>query len=97
MFLFNNAHNRDHVKHYGAGAFYDVDPREVEAYRLRPGDTCIVTSYRDSERDLVLDWYTLADERPMIDENGERVRVLFGRLQRSESLQKARKRLPAEP
>ena len=97
MFLFNNAHNRDHVRYYGAGAFYDLDPVAVEVDGLRPGDTCIVTSYDDSKRDLVLDWYTLAYERPMLDENGERVRVLFGHLKRSESLEGARRRLPANP
>jgi hypothetical protein len=88
-FLLNNCRNRDHSR-YGAGAFFDLDLRGRQATMakgLRAGDICIVASYGDAE--VVFRWYAFAHEKQMLDENGELVRVLFGRLDKSESLAKA--------
>jgi hypothetical protein len=89
-FLFNNCRNRDHSR-YGAGAFFDLDLRGRQAtlaQGLRAGDTCIVASYGDA--DVVFRWHSFAHEKRMLDENGELVRVLFGRLDKSESLAKSK-------
>jgi hypothetical protein len=53
---------------------------------LRPGDTCIVASY--CETGVVFRWFTFAHEKRMLDEGGELVRVLFGKLSRSVALAK---------
>ena len=88
-FLLNNCRNRDHSR-YGAEAFFDLELRGRQATMakgLRSGDTCIVASYGDAE--VVFRWYVFGHEKRMLDENGELVRVLFGRLSKTESLAKA--------
>jgi hypothetical protein len=88
-FLFNNCRNRDHAR-FGDGAFFDLELQGRQATfarGLRPGDTCIVASYGDAE--VVFRWYAFVHEKRMLDEGGELVRVLFGRLNKTESLAKA--------
>lgn len=88
-FLFNNCRNRDHAR-YGPGAFYDLDLRGRQASMakgLRPCDTCIVASHGEPGF-VVFHWYAFVHEKRMLDENGELVRVLFGRPRKSETLAK---------
>jgi hypothetical protein len=47
MYLLNNCQSRDHVAHFGEGAFYDLDPNGGQgnlAAIIQPGDICIVAT-----------------------------------------------------
>lgn len=89
--LFNNCCNRDHVRIFGEGAFFDLDLRGRQASMaqdLGAGDKCIVASYGDRPSVVVFDWYTFTHEERMADETGEIVRVMHGVRTRSEVLDK---------
>lgn len=94
--LMNNCQNRDHERIYNhPDAFYDIEPRGVQADRygpivadLRPGGICIVATKGDKGRIHFTDWeYTHEETRP--DDQGEVLRVFFGKFRRTVILPKA--------
>jgi len=91
-FFFNNCRARNHAALYPAGAFYDlyrVGRQANMATDLRPGDECVVATPVEGG-DIDFSWFSFTHERvmDMPDEPGTRVRVLFGKLIRSECLPK---------
>ena len=92
-FFFNNCRTRNHAALYPAGAFYDLYRTGQQANMatdLKPRDKCVVATPADGG-DINFSWFSFTHERvmDMPDELGTKVRVLFGKLIRSECLLKA--------
>ena len=80
--FFNNCKCRDHVKLYGAGAFFDLDADGHQgnlALNLPVGQRCVVASYEDDGR-VMFKWFLLSEEKLMSDENDGKSRVFIGKL-----------------
>jgi hypothetical protein len=88
---FNNCHNRDHVRMYGRGAFYDLNTKGFQstlARNLQVGQKCIVAS-TGNNREIVFSWFSFLRDDVMPDERGILCRVFFGEFIKSESYSKA--------
>lgn len=87
---FNNCHNRDHVRWFGSGAFFDLGitgRQGLQARDLHPGQLCVVAE-RSAEDELVFDWYSFSYEALLQDEHGIPDRVFYGRHFASETMAK---------
>jgi len=87
---FNNCHNRDHVKLFGNGAFFDLGTsgrQRTQGRDLSPGQRCVVAE-RASDNQVTFKWYSFMYEALLRDERDIPARVFFGRLLASESLAK---------
>lgn len=92
VYFFNNCHNLDHVKDYGAGAFFDLGTsgrQGNQARNLRPGQVCVVGSWSSDNR-VVFNWYSFEYETVLPSNDGVLNRVFFGRLLTTEELPKSR-------
>lgn len=85
---FNNCHGRNHVEHYGATAFFDLNTtgRQAKmASNLRKGDMCVVASYDlDCPGNVKFEWFEFHREslEPDPDDRKRKLRVFHGsRLQ----------------
>ncbi|MGD0209655.1 MAG: hypothetical protein ABSC14_01585 [Desulfomonilia bacterium] len=92
-FYFNNCLSRDHAALYGIDAFYDLyrSGKQAEmATNLKPNDECVVATTAPNG-EITFDWFTFTHEDilPMPDEPGTRVRVLFGKRIRTETMPKS--------
>lgn len=86
----NNCLNRDHVKWYGNGAFYDLYTTGVQAEKannLSVGQECIVAT-KTSDKDILFSWFKFLSEEIKIDENNDRVRVFYGEYIKSDRYSK---------
>ena len=91
-YLFNNCARRDHVKLFGAGAFYDLDltGRQANMARtIRPREICIVATPDHYGAIISFGWYEFDEERLLPDEKGVLVRVFFGTKSRSISMNRS--------
>jgi hypothetical protein len=87
----NNCRRRDHIALFGEGAFYDLNRegrQATMATNLRPGDECVVAT-PDGDGDIVFNWFSFSHEAIMRDDEGDDVRVLFGKWLRSETLSRS--------
>lgn len=87
---FNNCRNRDHVKHYGPGAFYDLyttGSHAALATNLEPGSECLVAT-QTARGEIILSYHRFSHEALMPDEEGLLVRVFFGECVRTETRSK---------
>ncbi|MGP1346372.1 MAG: protein NO VEIN domain-containing protein [Phycisphaerales bacterium] len=90
IFYFNNTRNRDHVKLYGSGAFFDLsrDGRQgTQARGLALGQLCVVAE-KPSDGEVAFGWYSFSDEAMIRDPSGVPCRVFFGRHLGSETVPK---------
>lgn len=93
-FLFNNCRARDHATLYGVDAFYDLyctGKQAAMAADIAPGDQCIVATTA-ANGDIEFGWFSFSHEEllPAPDEPGTKVRVLFGRRIRSETMPRSK-------
>ena len=90
--FFINCENRDHVRIFGAGAFFDLGLEGRQAAMapdLQKGDICITATYANKSRDMVkFSWFNFTHETKQTDDTGIPQRVLHGVLQMSETLSK---------
>ncbi len=87
---FNNCQNRDHVRMYGRGAFYDLNTTGFQstlARNLSVGQKCIVASTGDNG-EIVFTRFSFLREDVMLDDRGIPCRVFFGAFIKSESYSK---------
>ena len=92
VYFFNNCHKRDHVYHYGPGAFFDLGlsgKQGTQARDLPPGQVCVVGTLEPGNR-VQFNWYSFEHEAVLPDENGLPGRVFIGRCFASETLPKAK-------
>jgi hypothetical protein len=86
----NNCKNRDHAKIYGPDAFYDLDTSGRQAEKqfiFRAGDWCVVANEPTSGI-IRFAWYKFTESRLAADEKQYQVRVLYGKLEKEESIPK---------
>lgn len=78
---FNNCRNRDHVAHYGDGAFYDLGTTGLQASKandLPVGQDCVVaTTEVKATKEIRFTWFTLTAEKPLQDLDGNLNRVFL--------------------
>jgi hypothetical protein len=91
--FFNNCRARNHAALFPAGAVYDLylTGRQANmATDLKSGDECVVATPVVGG-DIDFSWFSFTHERvmDMPDKPGTKVRVLFGKLIRSECFPKA--------
>ena len=89
--LFNNCRGRDHVEHYGEGAFFDLDADDRQRHRIAEldvGSECVVASYGDRGT-VIFRWFTFTHQKVLSDEDGCPTHVVFGVPLRSEEFSKA--------
>lgn len=89
--FFNNCHGRDHVRLFGAGAFFDLGisgRQAAQARDLVPGQLCVVGSYNE-DGGVIFGWYMFSREA-LLPYDDDQVRVFFGRFLASEPLAKQR-------
>lgn len=92
VIYFNNCKGRDHVGHFGRGAFFDLDAagrQSKQALNLPVGQECVVASYGDDGQ-IIFDWYALDRETTLRDNSGNPCRVFFGDLLSTETLTKSK-------
>ena len=89
--LFNNCGGRDHVEHYGEGAFFDLDADDRQRHRIAEldvGSECVVASYGDRGT-VIFQWFTFTHQKLKNDKKKFQAHVVFGVPLRSEELSKA--------
>jgi hypothetical protein len=89
LYLLNNCRNRDHVKLFGEGAFYDVDANGSQGNWkgvIRQGDHCIVATREKASNKKVLErkvyfrTFELETTKTMSAKNEGPNDVFFGRF-----------------
>jgi hypothetical protein len=86
--LMNNCRGRDHVEHFGRGAFFDLFCQGKQAKMgtdIVAGDVCIVATQDEHRRIATFEWFKLSHERNMRDKKGLRCRVFFGKQLKSKT------------
>jgi hypothetical protein len=87
----NNCRRRDHVRHFEPGAFFDLF-REGKQAEMAPdigaGDVCIVATQDRHRKTVTFAWFKLSHEKNMVDKDGVRCRVFFGKQTKSEAMPK---------
>jgi hypothetical protein len=89
----NNCRRRDHVRHFGPGAFFDLlrEGKQAEmATDIEAGDECIVATQDQHRKTVEFDWFKLSHEKKMVDKDGVPCRVFFGKRTKSETMPKKR-------
>jgi hypothetical protein len=89
--LMNNYRRRDHVWHFGRGAFFDLDREGKQAEmatEIGTGDVCIVASQNPQRTTVTFAWFKMSHVKNMVDRNGGACRVFFGEQTKSESMPK---------
>jgi len=87
----NNCRGRDHVRHFGPHAFFDLlrEGRQAEmATEIGAGDVCIVATQDRQRTTITFAWFKLLHEKKMLDKDGVPCRVFFGKQTRSEAMAK---------
>jgi hypothetical protein len=87
----NNCRRRNHVWHFGRGAFFDLfrEGKQAEmATDITPGDKCIVATQDQERRTVTFAWFKLSHEKNMVDKHGLTCRVFFGKQTKSEAMPK---------
>jgi len=84
----NNCQGHDY-SHYGSGAFYDLKttgPQADHVPILNGGQQCVVAEPA-AQGQIIFSWFTFHNEKET-DISGKTLRVLFGKLIKSDTLLK---------
>jgi hypothetical protein len=88
----NNCRGYNHKETYGGNAFYDLyctGGQAEMAADLKRGEQCAVATPKE-DGDIVFVWFKFDHEKIVQGEDGESIRVFFGKRLRSETLSKTR-------
>jgi hypothetical protein len=87
----NNCRRRDHVRHFGPGAFFDLlrEGKQAEmATDISTGAVCVVATQDLHRKIVTFAWFKLSHEKNMVDKGGVPCRVFFGEQTKSEAMPK---------
>ena len=91
--LMNNCRRRNHVWHFGPGAFFDLlregKQREM-ANEIHDGNECIVATQDGHRKNVEFAWFKVSHRKSMVDKKGVRCFVFFGEQSKSETMPKAK-------
>jgi hypothetical protein len=85
----NNCRRRDHVRHFGPEAFFDLlrEGKQAEmASGIDAGDVCVVASQDPHRKIVTFAWSKLSHEKNMVGKDVVSCRVFFGEQTKSEAM-----------